>query len=249
MDEGVNLLNIILMVIAVGVFLKLRSVLGRRTGNERPPYDPYSGAESSGDNDKVVSLPQRKTARPADQDFDDNSDVDPYPKRFPYVVEDTPDKRVEKAPASLKQVMTEIAIADREFDVDGFLSGARMAYEMIVTAFADGDRKQLQPLLSPDVYTSFEGAISEREAQGHKIEQSFIGINKAELIDAKLTGNMARLTIKFISELTSSTRTEDGVVVQGDPVTVRSVTDYWTFERDIKSNDPNWRLVATGSDN
>lgn len=248
MDDNVTLLNLILMAIAVGIFIKLRSVLGRRTGNERPPYDPYSSSDMPRNDDKVVVLAPRKREQP-DVDAEEGDTFGAYPNRPPYVAEDTTEERIGKAPLGLKQVLTEIAIADRNFELDGFMSGARMAYEMIVTAFAAGDRRKLDPLLSSDVFKSFEAAISEREKLGQTIEQSFIGINKAELIDAKLSGNIARLTIKFVSELTSATKTADGVVVAGDPVSVRTVTDYWTFERDVKSRDPNWRLVATGSDN
>lgn len=248
MDDSVTLLNLILMAIAVGIFIKLRSVLGRRTGNERPPFDPYSASEEARDNDKVVVLAPRKREQP-DVEAAEGDTFGAYPNRPPYVVEDTTEERIGKAPASLKQILTEIAIADRQFELDGFMSGARMAYEMIVTAYAAGDRRKLEPLLSADVFKSFEAAIGEREKLAQTIEQSFIGINRAELVDARLSGHIARLTIKFVSELTSATKNAEGAVISGDPVTVRTVTDYWTFERDVKSRDPNWRLVATGSDN
>ena len=140
-----------------------------------------------------------------------------------------------------------MASLDRYFDGNEFLSGARAAYEMIVTAFAAGDRDTLKPLLSADVFRSFDAAISDRESKGLSIDQSFIGIDKAKIADAEISGSRIRLTVSFRSELTSCTKNADGVVLEGDPVTIREVTDVWTFERDAKSRDPNWLLVATGA--
>ncbi|HCX66863.1 Tim44/TimA family putative adaptor protein [Parvibaculum sp.] len=241
MDDGVNLLNIILLAIAVGVFLKLRSVLGRRTGHERPPYDPYSG-DASG-NDKVVTLPKRPRAEAEAGVRTVDAQGDPFA--------DTPRRSrwhgIAEPGTPLADGLNAIAAADAHFDADAFLSGARTAYEMIVTAFAEGDRETLKPLLSADVYKSFESAMDERDAKGLKVEQAFIGIEKAVLDAAALEGTRARLTVSFRSTLTSCTKNDDGVVVEGDPVTVREVTDLWTFERDVKSRDPNWKLVATGA--
>lgn len=236
MGEGSNLLNLILLAIAVGVFLKLRSVLGRRTGNERPPYDPYSAPEKTpSGNDKVIALPKR--AQPGAQQ-QAQTDETPRPDRWAGIVPEG---------SALSQTLTEISLADRAFDAGAFLSGARMAYEMIVTAFARGDRQTLQPLLDEHVFKSFSDAVADREAKGETVEQTFIGIDKAELTGASLEGSRARLTVRFMSELTSCVKNRDGVVIEGDPVTIRQVTDIWTFERDVKNRDPNWRLVATGA--
>jgi predicted lipid-binding transport protein (Tim44 family) len=241
MGESSTLINLILLAIAVGVFLKLRSVLGRRTGNERPPYDPYSAPEKSpAGNDKVVALPKRQ----ADGDA---GGIDPYPQREPYVVKD---RWAGIAPAGspLAQTLTEIALADRRFDAEAFISGARIAYEMIVTAFAKGDRQALRPLLDDHVYQSFDSVIAGRETRGEQVEQHFIGITKSALSAATLEAKRARLTVTFTSELTSCVKNRDGAVIEGDPVTVRQVNDIWTFERDLKAADPNWRLVATDAD-
>ena len=247
MDDGLTLLNIILLAVAVGIFLKLRSVLGRRTGHERPPYDPYSdrGAKADKtDNDNVVVLPKRpQDAAPREGVMD--AAGDPFRR-----VEEEPSFRwqgVAKEGSVLAGQLDAIGAIDRAFDAKYFLEGARSAYEMIVTAFAAGDRSMLKPLLGDEVYQSFEAAIRDREAHGLTIDQSFIGISKAELTDATLNGRRARLTISFRSELISCTKNDDGVVVEGDPVTVREVTDLWTFERDLSSRDPNWKLVATGA--
>ena len=232
------LFNLIFLGIAIAVFLKLRGVLGRRTGHERPPYDPYSAPEqgknarAEAGNDKVIALPQGKAASGAQAERREQSWGSIAPEG-----------------SDLAQALTEIALADRSFDPRSFLSGARVAYEMIVTSFAAGDRRALRPLLDDAVYASFDNAIGEREHQGLTVEQNFVGIKKADLADAALKDRMARMAVKFVSELTSATKNKDGVVVAGDPVTVREVTDIWTFERDTGSRDPNWRLVATESPN
>jgi predicted lipid-binding transport protein (Tim44 family) len=242
MGETSTLINLILLAIAVGVFLKLRSVLGRRTGNERQPYDPYSAPEKTASSDgKVISLPRQRDAA-ADQ-----SGIDPYPQREPFVVKD---RWAGIAPqgSPLAQTLTEIALADRKFDAEAFLSGARLAYEMIVDAFAKGDRAALRPLLDEHVMKSFDAVIAGREARGETVDQNFIGITGATLTGASVEAKRARLTVRFASELTSCVKNREGVVIEGDPVTVRQVTDLWTFERDLRSSDPNWRLVATGSE-
>jgi predicted lipid-binding transport protein (Tim44 family) len=119
---------------------------------------------------------------------------------------------------------------------------------MIVTAFADGDRKALKQLLSRDVFDSFASAIAERERNGETVDFKFVGISNAEIIDADLAGRNANITIKFISDLITATRNRDGEVIDGDPAKIQDVTDIWTFSRDISSRDPNWRLVATSAD-
>lgn len=120
-----------------------------------------------------------------------------------------------------------------------------MAYEMIVMAYADGDRKTLKNLLSRDVYDGFVQAISDREARSEKIQSSFVGIDKANIVAAEMKGSEAHVTLRIISELISATRNKAGEVIDGDPETVAEVKDVWTFARDTRSKDPNWKLVAT----
>ncbi|MES1991932.1 MAG: Tim44/TimA family putative adaptor protein [Pseudomonadota bacterium] len=246
MGEASSLINLILLAVAVGIFIKLRSVLGQRTGKERPPFDPYSSDDKAQANDKVVQLPRARGQKPANDETDDASGIDAYPQRPPYVVKD-PWGGLAAEGSPLAATLTEITLADRRFDASSFMSGAKLAYEMIVTAFARGERDTLKPLLAPHVYEDFVGVIAAREAEGQTVDQNFIGIEKAELQSGSLEGSRARLSIRFVSELTACTKDRDGKVIEGDPVTIRKVTDLWTFERDVKVSDPNWRLVATGS--
>ncbi len=129
--------------------------------------------------------------------------------------------------------------------------GARQAYEMIVTAFAEGNRKILKDLLNCDVYDGFVGAMAERESRGEQVDQSFVGINKADIVELEVKSGIANITIRFVSQLISATRDKAGAILSGDPQRVKEVTDIWTFSRDISSAkaraNPNWRLIATQS--
>ncbi|MGB6117380.1 MAG: Tim44/TimA family putative adaptor protein [Mesorhizobium sp.] len=228
--EFLDLGTIIFLVAAVVIFIQLRSVLGRRTGSERPPFDPYTaGRRQEADAkpaDNVVSLPRRKSGESAEETY---AAIDAF------------------APAGseLNKGLRAIRDADSSFDPKGFVDGAKMAYEMIVMAYADGDRKTLKNLLSREVYDGFVQAINEREQRNEKIESSFIGIDKAEIAAAEMKGGEAHVTMRIVSELISATRDQAGAVIDGDPETVAEVKDVWTFARDTRSKDPNWKLVAT----
>ena len=234
-----DIYTLLFLVLAVVIFLRLRSVLGRRTGNERQPYDPYSpqnGAQGSGP-DNVVPLPgqEGRHGGPAHEE-----------ERL------SPEERVKDfAPAGspLAKGLTDIARADLSFDPKDFLNGAKQAYELILTAFSEGNRKTLKPLLNKDVFEGFSSAIRAREENGEIVDSSFVGIDKADLIEAELKNKTARITVKFVSQLITAIRNRSGEVIDGDPKSIHEVTDIWTFAREITSSDPNWKLVATQTAN
>jgi predicted lipid-binding transport protein (Tim44 family) len=237
MNGFFDVYTLIFLILAVVIFLRLRSVLGRRTGAERPPYDPYSARDAARDAkpqpapETVTPLPDRSGGAAASGAAGDE-------ERWRGLVEPG---------SSAARGLSAIQGADRGFDVRHFLTGARQAYEMIVTAFAEGDRKTLKGLLSKEVYEGFVAAIASRESRGERIESNFIGIEKAEIADATLKGSTAQITIRFVSQLISVTRDKAGVIIDGDPKKVTDVIDIWTFARDVASKDPNWKLVATES--
>ncbi len=245
MGEFFDIYNIIFIVLAVVVFLRLRSVLGRRTGNEGRPFDPFArrgGQAGNGNAD----------AGPAQQPSRDNVTALPT-ARLP-AANDTPDQAAEEtlkrfAPegSKLHDGLKALLAADPSFAPDRFVAGARVAYEMIVTAFASGDRKALRPLLSKEVFEGFSGAIAEREARGETVESTFVGISKAEIVAIAMRGVTAQVVVHIESQLVSLTRAKDGTVVEGDPNKVTDVVDRWTFARDTDQRDPNWKLVATES--
>lgn len=240
MNGIVDIYTIIFLAVAVVIFLRLRGVLGRRTGNERPPFDPYSRrpSERRPVSDKVVALPQR---RPAGE---------PVPVPSAAEEAEAAEARIRTvAPpgTSLGEALRTLVSADRSFDPEAFLRGGRAAYEMVVTAFAEGDRKALRPLLSKEVFDGFVAAINDRESRQETIDFKFVGIDKAEIVEAALKGGTAQVTVRFVSKLISATKDKDGKVIDGDETKVADVTDVWTFARDVSSRDPNWKLVATES--
>ena len=147
----------------------------------------------------------------------------------------------------LAQGLDAIAAQDSSFDPRHFSRGARSAYEMIVLAFANGDRRALKDLLSSEVYESFEAVIKDREKHEQKTETRFVSIDKAELVGAEARDRAAQLTVRFVSQMISVTRDKAGTIVDGNPEKVADITDVWTFARDTTSRDPNWKLVGTGS--
>ena len=149
----------------------------------------------------------------------------------------------------LGQSLTSLMRADPGFDPAAFLDGAKMAYEAIVMAFAEGDEATLEQLLGTDVFEGFQRAIRERETRGEKVLSSLVGIDKADIIETEIKNRTAYVTVKFVSELISVTRDADGEVIEGDPKKVREVTDIWTFAREVASKNPNWKLVATEAAN
>jgi predicted lipid-binding transport protein (Tim44 family) len=234
-----DITTLLFLGLAVLIILKLRNVLGTRTGHERPPFDPLTRRDRPPNGaDKVVPLPPRAPTRPVEAVSPAKPNEEPTREAAPGI---TP------ASGPLATALQAILHADRNFDADHFLGGARMAYEMIVNAFAAGDRKTLRPLLSKDVFDGFDSAMTEREKIGHRVESSFIGIDKAEITEAAMRGSTAQITVRFVSKLIQATRDPQGTVIDGDPTRVTEVTDVWTFARDVGSRDPNWRLVATGA--
>lgn len=226
-----DIYTIVFLAVAVFIFLRLRSVLGQRTGRERPPYDPFSRATKDAAKDNVVSLPGRP--------------VEAAPAAAEPVAPADRWKGVAETGSSIAAGLDAIAAADPEFDPTHFIAGARAAYEMVVTAYAEGDRRTLQNLLSRDVYENFDAAITEREKRGEKAETRFVSLDTAEIVGAEVRGKSAQVTVRFVSQLISVTRDKSGAVIDGNPEKVTEVTDVWTFARDIASRDPNWKLIAT----
>ena len=231
--QNSEVLTLVLLGLAIFLIWKLRSVLGTRTGTEKRPEDmfqPRQPEATPGERaSNVVPMPGARMAPVAI--------AEPEARLAGVVAKDSP------AFPGLVSIMT----ADAEFDAGQFVGGARAAYEMIVMAFAQGDRASLRSLLAKDVYDGFEGAITDREKRGEKVETQFVSIDKAEFAEAVLRTKTAQITMRFQSKLITATRDSAGVVIEGSAEKVIDVTDLWTFSRDVSINDPNWRLIATES--
>jgi predicted lipid-binding transport protein (Tim44 family) len=231
-DGGFQFIDIIFLAMVAGfVALRLRSVLGRRTGEERtPPADPFRRPERVPDQ----RLPDDRSAEGRDD-----------------VVVPLPGRGAQRTPgiadAQAAQGVAEIQVADRSFEVDQFISGARWAYEIVVNAFAAGDTETLKPLVSDQVFHNFTEALEARKTSGNTVETSIAAIKGAEIVGAALRDRVAEVTVRFVSDLVSVTRNAAGNVVEGHPTAPREVTDIWTFSRDTRSRDPNWTLIATAA--
>jgi predicted lipid-binding transport protein (Tim44 family) len=224
MSDGFAYLDIIFFaMIAAFIAFRLRSVLGRRTGNERRRPDPFQAPAANRTNDNVVSLPER--GRPAEVVPDAPASA-------------APDQPLDVAIASVRRV-------DRSFNPEEFLQGARAAFTMIVEAFARGEKDALRPLLAPDVFQRFSTAIDDRSRRGETLSTELVAIHAAEISGAGTEGSRVRVTIRFESDQVNVTRNTQGEVVEGDPSAVERIVDIWTFERDSRSRDPNWQLVET----
>jgi predicted lipid-binding transport protein (Tim44 family) len=223
MSEGFQYIDILFFaMVAAFIALRLRSVLGRRTGHERRRSGGFGPPQPNGAADNVVSLPDRSTSQ---------AEVEASLAGL--------------SDAGLKSGLTQIRLADHRFDLQKFLGGARAAFEMIIEAYAAGGKEKLRDLLADDVYAGFERAIDQREAAGQRLETQFTAVPAVEVASAKVEDGRARITVRFKSEQINVVRDAEGKIVEGDPQTAEEVVDLWTFERDPASPDPNWTLVET----
>ncbi len=244
MDGKLDMITLLSLVVAVIAVLKLRSVLGKDTGDEARRAERAQAErrrQQAADGGKVVALPRRDAAAGADTVTASGN-----------VAVADGEQRIRSFAASDATVMgglLDILKYDAAFDPTVFLGGAKQAYEMIVTAFAEANRKILKDLLSREVFDEFVAELNARDRRGDVIDQSFVGINKADIVDAEMKGGVATVTVRFVSQLISATRDRTGTVTSGDPQKIRDVTDVWTFSRDISSararQNLNWKLIAT----
>jgi len=237
MDDFFDLPTLIVIGLAIVILFRLRSVLGTRTGHERNPLERREAAAKA-------------AAKPADETV-----VQMRPRPVEPVADGDAERRARKLATEIEQTshgdaavatgLQAIADADPGFGPRSFVEGAKAAYEMIVTAFAHGDRQTLKNLLEKDVYDGFERAIKDRETTGNKIDFTFVGLPKVEIIEAELDKRSANVTIHFDAEVVQATRDKDGQLIDGNADQVQTISDEWTFARNPKSRDPNWKLVAT----
>jgi predicted lipid-binding transport protein (Tim44 family) len=221
MGEFQQYFDIILFaMVAAFLVLRLRSVLGRRTGNERR---------------RDLFVRRQRPGR----------------ERVPALVESGDSSAKPAIPAgpvnATAEGLNQIRRADPSFEPAQFLEGARRAFDMIVAAFANGDKAGLRSLLSDEVFQQFVTAIDERIAAKETLETRILQLDSTDIVEAELLGRTAQVTIKLMSHQINVTRAMDGSIVDGDPEHPTEKTDYWTFARDTRSSDPNWVLVATSS--
>lgn len=210
---------LVLAAIAVFLILKLRSVLGTRTGYEKPPIQP-------GTVEPMGTLRPDVVAGGKDRDITDH-------------VPESSDSA--KALAAMKRV-------EPSFSVGEFLTGARSAYEMILHAFDRGDLDSVRGFIAPEVHDAFAQAVEARKAQGLTVHSNIIGIRELAVNEATFsdTSRIAEVTVRFMAEMTTVVKNAAGEVVEGSDTELKRQRDLWTFQRAMGAQDPNWRLVATG---
>lgn len=244
---GNNYDIILIGLVAVFLILRLRAVLGKRTGSERPPArDPFTppapppaapsnGGARLGDapaaKDNVVPLPGVSS-----------------PVQRPSSATSGPGGiRATVLPAATAGVAA-IRAADPSFDPFAFADGARAAFTTIVESFAKGDTQPLRALLDGATFASFEAAIRGRNERREKAETTLIGFEASDIAAASLKDDLAEVTVRFVSEQINVVRNAEGQIADGNPNEVQKVVDLWTFRRDTKSRDPNWLLIKTESE-
>lgn len=230
MEGGFQFLDIILFAMIAGfIVLRLRGVLGKRTGHEEHPSPerrprPIGAGENANDarppQDNVTALPERGGRKNAEEAY---------------------------ASAAARTAVKRVQEIDRNFDAELFVAGAKSAYEMIVTAFAKGDEAALKPLLSAEVLSNFSNEIKARAARGETQETTLVGFKSAKIVDAEIKGRIGEITVRFQAELIQATRNAEGNIIAGTPNAMEQVTEIWTFARDLRSRDPNWALIATST--
>lgn len=228
-----DIITLVFLGLAVFVIFKLRSVLGERTGAEPPPFEGLrrDAPPQAARDEKIITIPPRE----AETTIESEAPAAAF-RWEGFAEKDSP----------LAAGLDAIAALDPTFQPRTFAAGAKAAYEMIVTAFNNGDRKTLKGLLSRENFDAFSQDITDREARGESVQATFVSIDKADITQAVANGRVAELTVKFVSQMISATKDKAGTIVDGSLDQVATVTDSWTFARDTSTRDPNWRLVATG---
>ncbi len=212
---------IVIAAIAAFILLRYRAMLGEPRG--RDENTARGRVVPSSEFERVIQLPLgRRQATPEKKEEDLNATYGSLAEQF----------------VAMREV-------DREFAVDEFMSGARMAYEMVITAFSKRDRETLQSLLSPTVYEGFERSLSEAESSQRFTDTTLVAITKATITEADLQGNQATITVDFVSEQVHLIRDGQGAVLEGDVSQQNLVEDQWVFTRDMTSTSPNWTIIET----
>lgn len=216
---------ILFAMVAAFLVLRLRGILGRRTGYERPPAPLDQGGPGEA------------------------------PRTIDTTAEDAPDGRALPAPSRALpapaspagQALARIRQVDPGFDPAAFLDGAEGAFRMIVTSFASGDRETLKGLLAPDVYADFEAAVTAREQAGETQRTEVVTFRESTILEADLRGTFATIGVRFVTDQINITTGQNGILVAGSEAVTETI-DIWSFARDLAAADPTWLLVGTRSE-
>lgn len=230
MSENFPYADIIIIALIAGfILLRLRSILGQKTGHENPDFFRPNQQEQPQKPEPIIQLVE-KTLKPR-QPQETIPEYDPYAQKL----EGEP---IAKDIAELKN-------ANPAFNATTFLDGAKIAFEMVFDAFIKGDKQTLSMLLAQDIYTHFVNDIDARASQETKKETTLLSVVSQDINSIRLDKNIARVAVRFESEQVTVERGKNGEIVSGNPSDVEHVIDEWVFERDITSKNPNWKIIET----
>lgn len=268
MGNAFHFLDIILFAaFAVFIVIKLFRTLGRREGFSKKPRENFmeerrkreeearhrkARRQGDGDSERDASWDHGEnqaldphSGRQIPADSKDPSNPDNLPVRIAYLEDGKFKERLLKAGTELADGILAIKKADRNYVTRDFLEGAQTAFDMVLTAFAQGDRETLHQLLSQEAFACFDDALTSREEQKQQLMTTLVSLGKAEVEKAECKSSVAYITVRFVSEQINVLYNDAGEVISGDPNKVGIVTDLWTFARNACSDNPNWELVET----
>lgn len=228
MSDGLPYADIVILALIAGfILLRLRGVLGQKTGQDNPPA-PYSEYKAQGEDSPIVQVAQQAgKARLLEEKTKDAQ-----------LLEEIKD-------AAVREGITAISAADKEFSLGKFMEGAHGAFEMTFDAFNKKDRDTLKMLLSPALFAVFAAELDKRAAGENYTETTLLSVVSQEVTAASLQRSVARVGIRFVSEQVSLVRDSGGAIVEGNPASSEHAEDEWTFERDLSSRNPNWKIIDT----
>lgn len=217
---------IVLLVVVILIFQKLKSLLGTRPDESEHKLNEEKAA-------KLFDLIVQETEK----------------KNKPQPVAEIQTVHKEETPAAETSELSETDKTLAQipgFDKNKFLNSAKKAFELIVTSFSKGDMETLEMLVSKNLAKKFQEILNQRQSEGITAETDFIGFDSAEITGAKISkSNLAKITVKFISEQVNILKNKKGEIIEGDDQYIQNITDVWTFERALTSTSPNWLLVST----
>lgn len=223
MEQGIPYGDLIVLgAIAAFIILRYRAMLGEARGRDpeelrrRQPEEAQDGA--------VIQLPRPQ--RP--------------------VQEPEKESPIEAALSSdVRAGVVAIRGRDAQFDVEAFLEGAKSAFEMVIDAFNTHDRDTLRMLLAGDVYHNFEAVLAEQDASGRAAHTTLVAIRRADIVEASLTGSVARVAVAFESTQIHLVKDKDDTILEGNVSAEERVEDRWVFTRDTRSSAPDWKISET----
>ena len=199
MSNQFGFIDIILLAMFAGfIILRLRNILGRKTGHQGKPMSRY---------------------------FSKGMEV-------------------------LKDIENNEAIKSGNVNEEAkkqFLKGADTAYEQIIVAFAQGDKKALKGLLGKGMYEDFSKVLEERNKKQYKCETTFIGVKSSKVLEFKKIENIYKVTVNFVSEIITCVKDKNNKIIEGNPDIIKTVSDVWKFSKNMWSQDPTWYLVETSN--